>query len=479
MVRGGLLLLPALLLAGCAAVGPDFHVPDSAVINVPDAQGPFLSGTVVTRADPLPDHWWQLYDDPVLDGLIARALAANTDLRVADANLERSLALLGARGADSEWQGGLAAETSYAQRSAEAELQHVQPARRQIYNAGLAFSYDMDLFGGLRRGIEAASADAEAAVAARDLVRINVAAETARAYADVCNGGFQLDTLELSIALQERGLALTRILVQHGRAAPYEADRRQGLLAAARSRLPRLAARRQNALFRIAALQARTPGEADASVLACRRPITLAQVIPVGDGQALLRRRPDIRMAERRLAASTARIGVETAALYPDIRLGASIGSTGAAADALSPLTNRYGLGPLISWTLNRNAARARIDAANAGATADLAAFDGVVIKALREVETALSSYSAGLEQQADLDRARDEAALVVRTTMQLRRGGKIAALPAIEAERDLIAAELAAAEGRAATNDDQITLFLALGGGWGSTAKEAPHASR
>lgn len=475
MVRRGLLLLPALLLASCKTVGPDYHIPQAAAVNAAEAQSAFLSGRAATKPAPLPDRWWQLFNDPVLDGLITRALEANTDLRVADANLERSLALLSARSADRDWQGSLSAETSYAQRSAEAELSHIQPPRRQIYNAGLAFSYDLDLFGGLKRGIEAARADAEAAVAARDLVRINVAAETARAYADVCNGGYQLDTLQRSIGLLEQGLELARVLVKQGRVAPYEVDRRQGLLAAARARLPRLAARRQNALFRIAALQVRAPGQADTAVLACRRPITLTQAIPVGNGAELLRRRPDIRMAERRLAASTARIGVETAALYPDIRLGASIGSTGAVADTLSPLTNRYGIGPLISWTLNRHAARTRVDAAEAQTRADLAAFDGTVLKALREVETALNSYAAGLDSQADLDRARDEAALVARTAQQLRRGGKIAALPAIEAERDLVTAQLAAAEAQAATNDDQITLFLALGGGWTSSAMSRP----
>lgn len=475
MVRRAVFLLPALLLAGCKTVGLDYHVPDQALVKAPEAQGAFRSGGAATTDAPLPDHWWQLFNDPVLDGLVTRALEANTDLRVAEANLERSLALLDARGADRDWQGSLSAETSYAQRSAEAELSHVQPPHRQIYNAVLAFSYDLDLFGGLRRGIEAAGADAEAAVAARDLVRINVAAETARAYADVCNGGYQLGLLQRSIGLLEQGLELTRVLVKNGRAAPYEADRRRGLLDAAKARVPRLAARRQNALFRIAALQSRTPQQADASLLACRRPIAMAQVLPVGDGAALLRRRPDIRLAERRLAASTARIGVETAALYPDIRLGASVGSTGAAADALSPLTNRYGIGPLISWTLNRRTARARIAAAKAQTRADLAAFDGSVVRALREVETALNSYAAGLDQQADLDRACDEAALVARTTRQLHRGGKIAALPAIEAERDLVTADLASAEARAATSDDQITLFLALGGGWTQSPATSP----
>ncbi len=473
--RGFALALLVAMLGGCATVGPDYHVPETAMVAAPDAQGSFISGTAVTKADPLPDNWWKLYNDPVLDGLIAQALEANIDLRVADANLQRSLALLDARGASRELQGRVDAETSYAQRSAEAELQHVQPPSRQIYNAGITVSYDLDLFGGLKRGIEAASADAEAAVAARDLVRVNVAAETARAYADICNSGFQLGVLGRAIALQDRGVRLTGILIGHGRAAPYELDRRQALLETGKARLPRLAARQRNALFRIAALLGRTPGEADRGLLECRRPLEIAQAIPVGDGKALLRRRPDIRAAERRLAASTARIGVETAALYPDIHLGATAGSTGAAADFLSPLTNRFGFGPLIDWTINRHAVRARIEGAQAQSRADLAAFDGTVVKSLREVETALNSYAAGIEQQASLERARDDAARVARRTAQLRRGGKIAELPALEAERDLIAAEQAVAESKAAVNEDQIALFLALGGGWGVSPQTSP----
>jgi NodT family efflux transporter outer membrane factor (OMF) lipoprotein len=467
VVKRVLPLLLAAMLAGCAVVGPDYHVPATAAVKDESAQGDFISGTGVAKADPLPDHWWELYNDPVLDGLITQALGANTDLRVADANLQRSLALLDERGASRELQGSINANTQYAQRSAEAELSHVQPPLRQTYDAGISVSYDLDLFGGIRRGIEAASADAEAAVAARDLVRVNVAAETARAYAEICNSGFQIDVLKRSIALQEDGLRLTRILIRHGRAAPFEQDRRQAGLDLSRSRLPGLVSRQRNALFRITALLGRTPNQANTALLDCHRPLQLTQVLPVGDGQAMLKRRPDVRMAERRLAASTARIGVETAALYPDIKLGASAGSTGAAADFLSPLTNRFGLGPLISWAVNRHAVRAKINAAQAQSRADLATFDGVVLKALNEVESALDSYAAGIEQLQRLEGSRDEASRVAKSTAELRRGGRIAELPALEAERDLVTSEQAVAEAKAAVNEDQIRLFLALGGGW------------
>ncbi|MBV1692128.1 TolC family protein [Novosphingobium sp. G106] len=468
MVRARLLLAVA-LLSGCAKVGPDYHVPDAALVHIPAAQGAFRLGGAVSVAEPLPDRWWQLYNDPVLDSLVTQALAANTDLRIAQANLERALALLDASGASRELQGRVDVDTSHSQRSAEAELSHAKPPERQIYNAGIAVSYDLDLFGGLKRGIEAVNADAEAAVAARDLVRVNVAAETARAYSDICNSGSQIQVLDRAIALQENILRLTRILIVHGRAAPYEIDRRQVALETSRSRLPRLAARQRNALLRLTALLGRVPGEADTELLRCNSPLHIVQAVPVGDGQALLKRRPDIRLAERHLAASTARIGVATAELYPEIRLGASAGSTGAAADFLSPLTNRFGFGPSISWMLNRHVVRARINAADAQSRADLAAFDGAVLRSLREVETALNSYEAGIVQQQRLESARAEATLVARRTAQLRRGGKIGELPAIEADRDLVAMEQAAAEGQAAINDDQITLFLALGGGWGS----------
>lgn len=467
MVKRGLMVASMLMISGCAVVGPNYHVPEQAAINSPGAKEAFRSGSQSTEAAPLPGHWWRLYDDPVLDHLIKQAFAANTDLRIADANLRRSLALLDAGGASKELQANLDATTSYAQRSAEAELQHVQPPVRPIYNAGISVSYNLDLFGGLKRGIEAASADVEATVAARDLVRINVAAETARAYADICNGGYQLAVLRRAIAAQEEGIRLTQIMVDHGRTPPFELDSRRAPLEASRARMPRIVARRQNALFRIAALEGRTPDEADIALLACHQPLVLSQPIPVGDGQALLERRPDIRMAERRLAASSARIGVATAALYPDIRLGASAGSTGAVSDLMSPLTNRFGLGPLITWAINRHAVRARIETANAQEVADLARFDGVVLNALKEVETALNSYAAGLAQEEALEHARDAAERVASQTSELRHGGRVSQLEALQAEEDLINAEWAVAESRRALNDDQITLFLALGGGW------------
>ncbi len=454
-------------LAGCAEVGPDYQIPPHASVNAPAANGAFLSGGLAVSNAPLPDQWWHLFDDPVLDGLIEKTLAGNTDLRVAQANLERSDALLAEVRSRRDISIVADMETSYTQQSAQAVLSHVQPPRHGIYNVGITMSYDLDLFGAIRRGIEAASAENEAAVAARDLARINVAAETARAYSDLCNAGNQIDVVQHAIVIQEQSLSLTQQLITNGRIAPFEEERQRSPIEVNRSLLAPLRARQQNAAFRLATLMGLPPGQYDRSLLACHTPLKLRTPLPTGDGQALLKRRPDVRAAERRLAAASAEIGVVTAELYPDIRLGASIGSTGALTNAFSPLTNRFAIGPQITWDLHRSAIRDRIAAAQAHDRASLAYFDGVVLTALRETEASLDTYAATLDRLDHLEAARDEALRVSQRTEQLRRGGKVGGLVALDAQRAWVIAEIAVSVTQEDVNNNQITAFLALGGGW------------
>lgn len=460
-------LIAATALAGCAAVGPDYHLPSQALVNAPEAQGAFVSGhDVASQATPLPDHWWTLFDDARLDELVERALAANIDLKLADANLSRTAALLDeARTRDFD---GLAdAETYWTQQSPEQVLQHVRPHQHQIFNIGLGISYDLDVFGNIRRGIEAAADDAEAATAARDLVRVNVAAQTAQAYAELCNAGHQIELVRELVDVRSREAGLHHILVAQGRLPDYEEQQRQGALADSQARLPQLQALQRNAAIRLAALQGLPPRDADPHWLECHQPLQLSALLPTADGAALLRRRPDVRAAERRLAAATARIGVSTAALYPDIKLGAAIGSTGGAIDAFTPLTDRFNVGPMVSWDLRRSAVRARIAQSEATAQGSLAEFDATVLRALREVETALNNYDAVLARRADLQRAANFAAQVATRTQQLREGGRAGALPALTAQRDSVAAQQALAAVDAEVNTAQVAVFLALGGGW------------
>jgi outer membrane protein TolC len=223
-------------------------------------------------------------------------------------------------------------------------------------------------------------------------------------------------------------------------------------------------------LFRLAMLTGRAPAELPQTAGARDLSLRLDQPIPVGDGAQLLARRPDIRAAERRLAAATARIGVATAELYPTISLGASVGS--AAGNLGNLFSNPIGflLGPLISWSFSDHArARARVAGAESGADEALAEFDGAVLRSLQETETALSAYANSLHRRQALAAARDEAEVAARIVRAQQREGEVDSLALLDAERTFAEAEadLAAMNGRVSTA--QIDLFRALGGGWGA----------
>jgi NodT family efflux transporter outer membrane factor (OMF) lipoprotein len=457
------------LLAGCTTVGPDYRLPDKAMINAPAAQGPFVGekGSAVVTETPLPPNWWKLYQSRDLDRLEAEALAANTDLRVAEANLQRSRALVSAAQAAGQPNVVLNLDAGRAQLSAEQYLVRETLPVVSLYDVGLSASYQIDLFGRIKRGVEAAKADDEAVEAARDLVRVTVAADVARAYADVCSTGDQLTAANASLALQQQGYALTQRLVMGGRATRLDLTRFQGQIDQFRASIPALEAARRNALYRLATLTGKPPAEFEAGLTKCVTTPALSQPIPVGDGAALLRRRPDVREAERRLAAATAEIGVATSALYPNVSLGASVGSTGVVGDLFKPDTNRYMVGPGVTWELNHSAARARIAAANASQVADLARFDGVVLNALREVESALNVYNHDLERQTRLVGARNQAASALADARRLQAAGRTGALTTLDAERTLASTDAAMAATRAQIVQDQVAIFLSLGGGW------------
>lgn len=460
-------LAAALGLAGCVA-GPNYSLPSEALVRAPTATGPFVGAAspAVSVAEP-PDGWWRLYRDPKLDALVAKAFAANTDLRVADANLERSQALLQAVRAARQPSATVGADVGYDQVAGEAYLLDQPVPAMGLYDVGLTVSYDLDLAGRLRRTIEAAKADDEAVEAARDLVKVNVAAETTRAYVEICDDGAELAAARRTLALQQAQLALTRRLIAAGRSASLDATRAQGQVAQLAAAVPALEARRRNAEYRLAVITGRPPAEYDASLEQCVSPPQITAPLPVGDGAALLRRRPDVRGAERRLAASTAEIGVATADLYPDVSLVGQIGSTGKVTDLLTAPTNLFGIGPSVRWSLNQNAARAHIAAAKAGTKADLARFDGTVLRALGETESVLNVYAHDLERQAAVEDAARQADKAAEDAHRLEAAGRSNALAVAEADRNAAAAQQLVAAQTSQVSQDQVSLFLALGGGW------------
>lgn len=455
--------LSALALSACAA-GPDYVAP----IAPQTSSGPFLSQSPAVSAAPVAADWWKLYNDPVLDGLIQDALKANTDIRVAVARLEKARAALSGARADKLPQSQLGAGATYG-RVPVTQRAPGAPQEDWSVDGGLSVSYEVDLFGRVKRSIEAAKGDWQAAQGDADAVRIAVIADTTRAYADAASSAAQLKVAHHIVDLLDQLVTLTKNRHEAGLATQLDEARVVTLRNQRVADIPALEAQRQSALFRLATLTGRTPAELPE--IAGQRSVGLEvlQPIPVGDGAALLARRPDIRAAERRLAANTARIGVATAELYPKISLGGSIGSTGPnIADAFGAGPLRWLVGPLISWTFpNQAANRARINGAKADTQAALATFDGTVLNALQETETALTVYARALERRQSLQSARDSAEQAATVARAQQKEGAIDGLQLLDTERTFADAQAALALQDAQVSAAQIDLFRALGGGW------------
>ncbi|OAN58560.1 efflux transporter outer membrane subunit [Sphingomonas sp. TDK1] len=456
--------LPALLLAGCVA-GPDYRIPPAAIVNRPEAAAPFLGSKDMSVSQAaLPPRWWRLYGDPRLDGYVEEALAANTDLRAADANLRRASAIVREAAAARTVSTGLSGQASGGRIGGPTAA---LPAPFS-YALGFDASYPLDLAGGIRRGIEAATAQAEAAVAARDQVRVVVAAAIARNYARVCTDGVALAAARRVAAIQRATLAVAVRTARGGRGTRFDIDRARAAAFASEAALPDILADRKAALFELAALMGRTPSDYPRELEACAAIPALARPIPVGDGAMLLRRRPDVRGAERVLAVTTAGIGIAEAELYPKVSIGGSTGTAASVGRALGSTSFGFSLGPLVSWSFpNRKAVRARIDQAGADADAALAGFDGTVLTALQQTETALSAYARATDRLRDLERAEGAAAHASRDAERLQRFGRTPFLDVLNAQARYADAQASLSTARATVVDRQIDLFLALGGGW------------
>ncbi|CAN5370742.1 efflux transporter outer membrane subunit [soil metagenome] len=482
------------VVAACAA-GPTYRTPDTPARVAP---ADFAETTAATAFAPPPPRWWKLYDSPALDALVEKALAANTDLRQADANLRLARGVLseirGERLPSTELTGG----ASFGRRSGSSASSGAgstaggtttgsgtsgssggttsgttgstsAPSIRATYTYGFTVAYDLDLFGRLRRGIEAARADVGAREAALDLARTQVAAETTRAYVQACAYGLQADVARQSLQLVTDTYDITVRQRDLGAGTDFDVARARTLVEQTRAPVPQFEASRRSALYALAVLTGEPPERVPQAAAACRAPPTLVQPLPVGDGRSLLARRPDVREAERTLAASVARIGVRTADLYPTITLGGNVAGFGT---GLSTLTSdrglTFGIGPMLSWSFpNVVLARARIGQAQATAQGSLAAFDGTVLTALREAETALATYGGELDRNVALTEARNQAQEALRIANLRFQIGSTSFLDTLDSQRTYVDTQAAVASSLASLASDQIDVFKALGGGW------------
>jgi NodT family efflux transporter outer membrane factor (OMF) lipoprotein len=460
-------------LAGCA-VGPNYHAPATPLTSA----GPFVStAPSSSTSQTLPADWWRLYDDPVLDRLVREALAENDDLKVAAANLANAEALVSQARAGLFPSTAASAGATYGRSASSEELASLTNSKAQaswLYSTGFTAAYQVDLFGQIRRTIEAARANAQAEQAAEDAVRVTVAAETAAAYANVCGFAEQANVARRSLRVVQDSYDITVRQRDAGALSDFDVERQATLLEQARSAVPVFEGQRRAALFELTALLGKTPAEAPADAAACQTPPRLNQPLPVGDGAALLKRRPDIRQADRQLASATANIGVAVASLYPSVNLGGAINAGAATPGTLFNYNSvSYSVGPLVTWTFpNTLVALSQIRQAHAVASGDLASFDSVVVQALKETEQALTTYGAELERHSALAAARGHAEQAFRLAKIQYEAGTASYLDLLTAETTLVTAEQTLASSDQLISTDQVAVFQALGGGWEDAPK-------
>jgi NodT family efflux transporter outer membrane factor (OMF) lipoprotein len=470
----------AALLSACQ-VGPNYHAPP--LPTGAEAQLVSLDSAAESAATP-PDAWWHLYDDARLDTLVQEALQANQTLAAADANLAAARAVVSAVHANRYPATAISAGGIYGRDAITDEILELgghAPVNTWLFQDVIESAYEIDLFGRVHRAIEAANARSDAVAAARDSVRVVVAADTARAYAAVCALGEQIDVARRSLDVVAQQARIAEHRYEAGANSVFDVTRAQALEAQVRAAVPTLEGQRRAALFELTAVLGRTPAAAPHELEDCKTPPRLPVAIPVGDGAALIRRRPDVRQAERQLAVATAEICVATADLYPSIRL---VGLYGGAATQISQLDTSigrtWGIGPSVSWSFpNMAGPRARVRQAKATQAAALASFDGVVLTALKEVEQSLSLYGAALTNAQALSDARDRIHKAFDIATAEFGAGSVSNLDLLTTEQSLVALDAAVAAADAALIQDQIAVFKALGGGWHAPNAEVAAVAR
>jgi multidrug efflux system outer membrane protein len=273
-------VLLATLMLGACALGPNYRPPATPAT----AAGRYAAAdSIAVSSEPLPEKWWQLYDDAALDALVTEALTANTDLRVATANLRKARALLSETRSQALPSTSISASASYLRSTGSSGGGSTGAAsggtgigstgtgtsrgayQGQYYSTGFDASYELDLYGRVRRDIEASRADVAAQAAQRDVTRTSVAAETARAYVDACSAALQLGVAQRSLTLQGDTYDLTERLAQAGRGTPLDTSRARAQYEQVRATLPQFTAARRNALFRLSVLTGHPPGETPAA----------------------------------------------------------------------------------------------------------------------------------------------------------------------------------------------------------------------
>lgn len=486
-VRFYALPLCTCLFVACTTVGPDYAGPPKS-----GATARFARQETLAADAPL-DDWWRGLNDPQLDDLVQRALAASPSLAVAEAKLRHARAALGLERANAAPKGSASLLYAHARTpalslggsssgSSNSSTASSDPSRMttNLYSEAFDASWEIDLFGGQRRAIEGARASLEAAEANLADAQVSLTAEVAQAYVNVRDCQRRMALNAQSIERQQQELELTEERLRAGTATRLDVARLRNQLESTRADALPLTAQLDGYRDELAMLLDELPGDIDATLNA-PGPVPLPPAhVQVGDPTDMLRRRPDIRAAERTLAARNAAIGQAVAARFPKVSLFGLIGVSGTTLSALGHLDDFSAIAaPQLSWNfLDFGRAKTRVEEARADQEEALADYRQAVGRALEDAEDAMSRYRNRLHVVATLARSQAAADEAEAITRERYAAGTASLIDLLDAERQQIAAQQSLSQAEARLTTDYVSLQKSLGLGWRTPpAPAAPHA--
>jgi NodT family efflux transporter outer membrane factor (OMF) lipoprotein len=463
------LLFFPLLITGCM-VGPNYRTPQ---VSVPQSYRQQLS--VVTN-QPSQDlsQWWQVFHDPQLDALIQEATLANLDVRLAGARVREARAQSGVtRSAlfPSVDANGQYLRQRASQNTPDGFLAHAsgQSYVQNFFDTGLDMNWEIDVFGGNRRALEAANAELGSTVESGRGVLITVIGDVGLNYLDLRGLQKQLAVARDNLRLQEQTLDLTRDQFKAGLASELDTTRAEAQVANTRSLIPLLEQDIQRSIHRLSILIGKQPAELEAQLVTPAAIPPAVPGIPVGLPSDLLRRRPDIRQAEREVAAATAQVGVATADLFPKFFLTGAAGLQSLnASDFFDAGSRFWSLGPSVQWPIfTAGRIRQNIKVQNARQEQALIRYEQTVLTSLEEVENALVACGKEQEHYQDIVQSESANRRAVELADQRYRSGLVDFLNVLETQRSLLAVQDDLARSERTMDQNLVRLYKALGGGW------------
>jgi len=467
--RAGTLAASFLLFTAGCTVGPNYEKPD---IPVPGAWKEAQQGGLDSSSSDLA-RWWSAFDDPLLDSLVDRAIGSNLDLRVAEARIREARAARAVTAAGA-WP-TIDTSASYARTRTSANAFAVSTPtaadnlEHDLYKTGFDASWEIDVFGGVRRRVEAADANIEVSIEDRRAILVTFLGDVAKNYIDLRGFQRRLEVAHANLKAQQETLEINRVRFEVGLASDLEVAQAETLVNATASQLPPLESSLKRSAYSLDVLLGLEPG-ALWGELSNGAPIPkLPPEVLVGLPSELLRRRPDIRRAERQLAAATAQVGAATADLFPKFSLtGVFNLQSVSASDWFTGRSRFYNVGPTIRWPLfEAGRIRANVKVRNAQQEQALRQYEKAILTGLEDVEKSLVSYVNEQKRNRSLVEAVAANQRAVQMVNELYNKGLVDFLNVLVTQRSLYATENDLAESNALMASNLVALYKALGGGW------------